>query len=326
MALSQAWAVEGGTSPASVGRMIAWCATNGKTGVVRAPNLKVTALSVPGGGVNVAPGGALAANGFAAAIPTQTYAAVNDATVQVPIAPTGASGGRTDYLILKFINPLFDGSQMPADPATAPFCEFVTVLSITGLAYPFVPLAKIVIPASTGTITAAMITDLRKVANPSRDSEAFYLPATAQDPQQDLTSTATTGEIFPGTRLAMQTITIPEGATRIRIKCTMEGVQYPTGKNPFGRYWVEWGDTIGPSVKEIATDTWRFDSPGGNVMRTNWVMAAEQAIPVKYRGTTTAMWFKARYDSTGTNAAGVRLDAFGGAKWDVEYLERAQDA
>lgn len=323
MALTTAWAVDGSQAPASVGRMVAWCASNGATGIVQAGDLKVSALATPGGAVNIAPGGALMSDGYPSQAKGQTYATLNDATAQLTIPATGSGGGRTDYVILR-IDDWNETGQTPADPTTAPGCSFQRVSSISNLTYPFVALAKIAIPASTGTITGAMITDLRQVANPRTKDIVISAPGVASDQDQTLNVVGGTGEIFPAARIAMQTVDVPTWATRIQIMSTAVCINYAAGTNPYGDYWVEWGDTVGSSVKENVSDKYHFDSPGGSNMTISWPMATDQYVPAKYRGTTTSMWFKARYSASGM-AGSVKGTASSGMIWHIRFLEVADN-
>lgn len=327
MALSPAYAVDGGKIPASMLRMTLWASTSGASGIVTPSDLRVTALPTPGGAVNVAPGGALMANRFTGAAAAQSYAAANDATTQVTIPATGASGGRTDYLILRINDWHFDGSQEPADPLTSLYCSFARVSSITNLTYPFVALAQITIPPNTGAITSAMIKDLRQVANPREQTVIRPITAVASDTAMDLISALPSGEIFPGhgyDTIGPQVIDVPSWATKVQIQCVWLGVYYP-GTNPFGRYWVEWGPSTGANTRQISTDTFRFDAPNTGASRAVWIAAAEQSVPSSLRGTSQTFVPKARYDSD-SGHRGVKMDYMSGMVWTVRFLEVADDS
>ncbi|WFR66645.1 hypothetical protein P9139_18145 [Curtobacterium flaccumfaciens] len=76
-------------------------------------------------------------------------------------------------------------------------------------------IARVAQPASNGTITAAMITDLRQVANPRRDRQ-LNAHSQVQAEAETLTSTTQAGEVFPNTTNDF-TVRIPEWATRMLI-------------------------------------------------------------------------------------------------------------
>lgn len=169
------WAVEGGQTSADVGRLLAWHATSGFVGVAKPTDLVVKALSVPGGSVRVMPG-ACTVPVKALGKTNQTYIGANPSEDVIAIPATGSGGGRSDLIVARVENPIAgEPWQPPADPITGQY--------IFTRRYPSVPagtthvvqvdpsasaltLARIDIPASTGTITDAMIHDLRGVANP----------------------------------------------------------------------------------------------------------------------------------------------------------------
>lgn len=202
------WFIGGGAehSPA-VARMLAYSATNGATGVNAVGDLKVTALPTPGASVRIAPGGACMVNLYPGG-GQQSYVVRNASATDVAVSATGSSGGATRYLILRIDDPEFGGA-VPANVKTGPYVRAVLVTSITNLAYPFVPLAKITQPANTATITQAMITDLREVANPRSYRRLFLAPVTTA---KDLTSA--TMVAWPGPTASVD---IPSWATYANI-------------------------------------------------------------------------------------------------------------
>lgn len=173
------WFVGGGAqhSP-EVARLLAYAATGGAEGVVAPTDLKVTALDVPAGAVRVLPGAGMVLN-RAAGGGQQTYAARLPVADEVEIAATGSASGRSDLIVAQIEDPFMPGEpwQAPADPAVGPYV-FTRVI-------PNVPagttrlqdapgfegrsaltLARVDLPPSTGTVTAAMITDLRGLVAP----------------------------------------------------------------------------------------------------------------------------------------------------------------
>ncbi len=260
--------------------MLAWAATNGSNGVVQATDLAVTALPVPDGAVNVAPGGALMVNRFGGRAQAQTYVTANDATIQVAIPPT-SNTARTDYLILRVDDWHFDSSQQPDNPLDATYCSLQRVTSLTGIAYPYVPLAKITIPASTGTITPAMISDLRQVANP-RTKRVLRPKALIWTETETLQNTTAQGEYWPN-KGGTQDVFIPEWATRVKIRADWLSIAMPAG-DVQGRVWVSFGDWDGKSWGK-ACQEFAFDNvQATNGSRQNFTVVDEMSIPASLRG------------------------------------------
>ena len=316
MALTPAYAVDGGRVPAQMLRMMAWAATGGGNGIVRPGDLKVTALATPGGSVNIGAGGALAVTRYSGASGAQTYAAYNDATAALAIPATGSGAGRTDYIILRVDDWHFDGSQAPADPLAALYCSFQRVSALP-TTYPYVPLAKITIPASTGTITNAMITDLRVMARPRRQRVLLATPTIASGTE---TLSSTSREYFPN-QGGQKLVDIPDWATRVAIRADWIQVVMAAG-NVQGAVWVGFGDWDGTKF-EVETQTFGFDNvQAANASRATVTAADELVIPAKYRGrsnVTFQMWAR----RNGTGNVGLKIDQWSGACLDLEFKEVA---
>lgn len=318
MTFLPAFAVDGGRIPAQMLRMVAWVATSGATGIVSPNDLRVQALPTPAGSVNILPGGAIIATKFTNSSQTQSYAVANDAAVSFDITATGSGSGRTDYLIVRIDDPQYAG-QVPSNPLDALYCRPVVVSSIDNLTYPFVPLAKIVLPASTATVTNAMITDLRKVANPRTLDVLRPIPVITGDTGLVLNN-KTTGEWFPNNP-GPQAIDIPTWATRAQIECEWLFVQH-TGGNENGKCWVEYGPFVSGSRMERSTQQFAWDAGGNDeTRRTNWKVADDVYIPANYRGTTQSFVPEASRSSVSVGT--TQMDAYSGMCMRVRFLEVA---
>lgn len=161
-------------------RLLAYQAFNGNEGILGPDDLKVTAQAVPGGSVQVAPG-ACAIRIKNAALTYQAYAGRNPSIdTPVNIAPTGGAV-RSDMIIVRVEDPNNSGEgwSVPSDRTVGPYIFTRVVSGVSSSAktladagiptHNAIPLARIDIPVSTSAITNAMITDLRKVANPRRE-------------------------------------------------------------------------------------------------------------------------------------------------------------
>lgn len=307
MALLPAYAVDGGRVPAQMLRMVAWAATNGANGVVQAEDLKVVPLATPGGAVQIMPGGALLTMRFPGTSQQQTYAVVNDAATTLTIPATGSGSGRTDYVIVRIDDPNF-GGQTPPDPLTALYCEFARVTSVTNLPYPHVVLARIDIPASTGTITAGMITDMRKVAIPRRERMQRFANASGT---QDVTSS--TFIDWP-TQANIQ-VEIPSWATKALVRADVLEALHTGNANTDGEFVLMLGS------QPAYTDARRYDEVwSGSTARVDEPIAAAFNIPASMRGTTANLRIRARR----LNGSGyLRADAYTQVIYDIEFLEEA---
>ena len=223
------WFVGGGAqhSP-EVARALAFASTRGAEGVAGVGDLKVSAQSVPNGTVGVAPGGGLLLNRYAGGT-GQTYSLRNATTTNVTVTPTGSSSGRTDLVIARVLDPQYEGAA-PTDPTNFQYA-YPTIIqgvpsgtqtaSELSLGYPAVALAKITLPASTGTVTSGMITDLRKVAQPRRDrAMVTVFPST---PQTMPTSSYGNWPVPTGQR---PVVSVPVWATRLDVVAHVSGVKF----------------------------------------------------------------------------------------------------
>lgn len=233
------WFIGGGAqhSP-EIARLLAYAATSAAEGVVEPGDLKVSALSVPGASVNIAPGAALIrsrATGGA----QQTYVARNPIQDSVSIAATSGSK-RSDLIVAQIEDPFMAGEpwQDPADPTVGPYV-FTRVIpnvpagtkSLQGIsAYSgrsAIVLARVDVPASTAAITSAMITDLRSVAQPKNRQEAWV----AVGPAGYGNTFATADGVWKTLATVTTSAQIPEWATRGLVRLSVSGL---------GVYGGEW--------------------------------------------------------------------------------------
>jgi hypothetical protein len=226
------WFVGGGAqhSPETA-RLLAFAATRGNEGIVGVGDLKVQAQAVPNGTVRVSSGAGNALNRYAGG-GQQTYVLRNASQTDVPITPTGSSGGRTDMVIARVLDPQYEG-QAPADPVNFQYAFPTVIQGVSAsaktakelnLGYPAIALARIAMPASTATVTAAMITDLRKVANPRRERAMVTI-----FPTTTVAIPTSAYSAWPITAAQRPIVPVPEWATRLDIVAHMSGVKYTKG-------------------------------------------------------------------------------------------------
>lgn len=334
MALENApWAVDGAKHSAAVARTLAYASTSGAEGIVEPADLHVRATQTPSGSVRVAPGGIAilnrAPNGG-----QQTYTARNVSETLVEVQPTGSGGGRTDYVWAHIIDPEY-GGQFPENPQTAQYF-FLTASAAQPEGNGWYRLARIDIPASTATITQAMITDLREVAIPRREEVVFGRPRVLGDGHAGTALTvrhANGGEYFPGGDGSPNQFRVPVPAwcNRVMIDADWMGVRYQAARSVYGNYWVEFGDEYRdrtwPNNRqwEFATQIFAFNSPdSGDASRDNWRLMDGLVMPSKLRGKRVTFAFKASLSAS--SDTGVSMDQLGGLGMRILFAQTAERA
>lgn len=300
------WFVGGGAqhSP-EVARLLAFAATGGAEGVVNVSDLKVVPLSVPGTAVEALPGAALVRNRGAGG-DSQTYVARNVTATQVEIAATGSSGGRSDLVVVQVEDPNVAGEpwQPPADPAAGPYV-FVRVIpnvpagttrlqDVPGYeGRSAVTLARVDLPASTGTVTAAMIKDLRRLARPRREQVLRVVTP----PSNRKVQVNTNWHNWPTTANEFLNVDVPEWATQMQVQTIISGIG--ARNNTYGDLRTMIGSVafVGAWDSTVTTtsDPFQFMT----------MMAGSATIPTAMRGTSVGIGMDAKAGSTGQNAANM---------------------
>lgn len=315
------WAVgNGAAASVEVARLLAHVAFNGNEGVLGAGDLAVTALTTPGGSVQIAPGACAVLNRS----PGQTYQAYAGratSTTQVTVPATGSSAGRTDLLVARVEDPSVDATwPIPADPTTGPyfFPRLITnvaagtkTVTELNLGYSAIPLARLTIPANTSAITQAMITDLRTIANPRRDRRIYTV-----NPATTITlSSASIADWF-----GSWSIPIPTWATRAVILVNLGGVRH-------ARLSTTVNGTANGQVRAalgtVFTQTSNYDvetSSNNIVSRFTFSGGDTVSIPSNLRGTTQTL--RIQGNKLAGNVA-VYADSATFASVDIEFQESA---
>ncbi|AYN58498.1 minor tail protein [Arthrobacter phage Liebe] len=289
------WFVGGGAehSP-EVARLLAYAAVGGAEGLVNPEDLKVSPLAVPGGGVRVAPGAALIRN-RAAGGDDQTYVARLPDTDTVTIAATGSGAGRTDLIVAQIEDPYMAGEpwQEPTDPKIGPYVytrvipnvpagtkRLQDVAGYSGRSA--ITLARVTLPASTGTVTAAMITDLRDLARPRTERRMTTVyPSGARTAGNKLPTTSYAP--WPLTSAQRPLVEVPSWATKIDIVVHISGTLFmksgSTSDSVAGVRTV-FGSTTPAENGILIQDV--EDADG----RYHYTVIGSHAIPASMRGTS----------------------------------------
>lgn len=333
------WFVGGGAqhSP-DVARTLAFAAVSGNEGIIHAGSMGVTQLDVPGTQVQVAPGACAIKKINTGIGSTQMYIARAPEATAVDIAATGSSGGRSDLIVARVEDPFIAGSpyQPPADVTAGPyvFPRVISGVPAGTQRLQDVPghendsaltLARVDVPASTGTITNAMIIDLRQMAIPisQRIIRTYSLPTSTSE-QLTATSAAPDGGAYWPSALqtAWDPIWVPDWATIAVITMTWAGVLFGPG-NTWGDVWVQFGATSSQGGA-VYTNATRFDAPknSGNT-RYTVVVADTVKIPVEFRGNKRHFYPKGTIQAGSAGDAGARPVLMDGSAMilDIEFQE-----
>ncbi|MEW2402123.1 hypothetical protein [Streptomyces sp. NPDC046862] len=305
-------AVTGGEHTAQMFRMMIKDLARGNQGITESSDLKVTALSTPGAGVQIADGSGVIAGKVSTV--QGHYSVYNIGTDTVDVGSTGGTG-RSDMIVLRVEDPEYEGTRDPSDCA---YFQVITNVSSSATSapsgYSAIPLARIDIPSSTATITNSMIVDLRKVANPRRERTLY--PYYAADPLVEISGTSETWQTFPSPTLA--SIPIPVWAASAKVVYTISGLRYADGN-----VWANFRFLLGSYE---AAQWVGIDDNQGTSARRGTVQMVETidlttTTGAAMRGTTQS--FKSRMRTRSANAGKVGVDATTTFNVDIEFTEGA---
>ena len=307
------WAIDGVEVPASVARMLAYVAGGGAEGIVEPGGLKVLPLAVPGASIRVTPGAAMVANRYPGG-GQQSYPIFEQVQQTVPIAATGSGGPRTDLVIARVRDPEFPGGGTPG--VTFEVIQGVDAGAgaayVQALSYPALALARVTLPASTATVTEAMITDLRSLARPRSERVVQYEQVSPIN--QDLTATGTFAR-YPNTEPYFR---VPTWATHMFVQFRLLGVAVITGAVE-GWARVEFGPAGQPTTQQGASRYFDYDNPTGGVSRVDLEVGAHFAIPAGDRGQMRILRMAAYKGGPGA----LRTHNGTQAVIDVQFYEQA---
>lgn len=318
---SAPWAVNGAQTTAALARLATYAFGGGRGGIVKPGDLKVSALGVPGNGLQIAAGGAIVLNRYQAT-PREAYTVSNPSTHTVLAADMPPSTPALSYYLVCVVvgDPEFSQTGHPfmpssIDPEDAPTYQYVRPVIVPcnsdtvtfdqlGLNYPAYALARLAIPASTTTITNAMITDLRELSK-ARESRVV-LAGTPTTGQQ-----ATSGGFVNTWNSYKPSVAIPVWATRVTVTVTIS--QVAAVNAVVGQLRAKLGTITSSNATYDFNDT-------GNAIRTTIVFTLADADVTALAGTTQQL----SIESMRTSGDGF-LETRTGSQviYDVQFSERA---
>ncbi|MFF4409794.1 hypothetical protein [Streptomyces sp. NPDC001404] len=310
MTLAQAPLLTNGASHSAQSfRMMIRDLCRGSEGITEGDDLQVAPLTVPAGAVQIGDGSGVI-RGRAA--PWQGhYTAYNIGSSQVPIAPTGAAP-RSDLVCLRVQDPEYEGNR---NPATDPVVFFDVIPGVPGgtrsvpPGYSAIALARVDLPANTGTVTAAMINDLRRIANPRRQR---YLNTAFPDHDSWQNPTDTNWHNWPNE--ARWNLAVPPWARNVKIVTTIAGFRMARA-NVIGSMQHAFGATNPIEGNDTDID----DDQGTGGRRVTVVIADDFGIRPAMRGTTQPLYLQTMLRRTYSGDVGV--DGSTSIVCDVEFNE-----
>lgn len=333
------WAIgNGAENSVELARAGIYSATSGATGITEPGDFIVKAMPTPGAAVRVYKGGGVIKSTYPGVF-GQSYAVQEQSYTDFPVTATGSSGGATKYVYVLIKDAQYSG-QNPPSVEDGPYNDYAVTTTLPANV-PYLLLAKIVQPASTATITGAMITDMRTIANPRKDHSIFARPRIREDDGTQMSlkgrylngSKTYWGELFPGGLGVpnQATFHIPEWATIMVLDARWLGIRVNGGQNSWGRYWIEYGDEGRDHgwdqgrQYEFATQQFGFDTVGtGSRYTTEWSLMDVVAVPKKLRGKDVTFAFKAGLHPD-ASTDGIFMDANGGLAIRADYAQQRED-
>lgn len=355
------WFIGGGVAhPPVVVRRDTYASMGGAEGVVEPADMRVIPYATPGAGIRVTVGSTYAKSRYPGAV-NEMYMGAVVSTESLAIPANNTSSVRRDLIAMVIKDPYVAGTTWPdpaaniSDPDAAEqardAADYAVIMRIPSVPanttklqdvpgysnYTGYALARVEIPASTGTITSGMIKDLRKVARPRRSEVVFARPRIGTDDGPNMylnAATSTGGEYFPGGGGDPNqfTVDVPEWATRMVIDASWMSVIGIRNKDPYGNYWIEygteWRDKTWPGNKhyEFGTQSFGFNYPMTSDEKvTDWRLMDEVSVPAKLRGKRVTFVFKAGLRKE-MNQQAVWMNSNGGLGCRITFAQAAIDA
>ena len=297
-----AYAVDGNPESGNFLRLMQLTATNGAQGVTSHLDCIVGPTTPTAtAGIVIQPGAVLI-NGVETAYQGSYFGYNLGTDTTLTLAATGGTA-RSDMVIARVEDPTFTGSPWGAPAAGQIIWPRVLsnvspgAVTVPG-GYSAIPLARIDMPASTSTVQASYIHDLRQVANPQRLLQVIGAsgPGSAAN-----WTVGTTGVLWPPT--ANWQIAIPAWATVMQLNWEINDALWQSGNarglvNPFFGTSVTAPVLAMPQVLvsiPSASGPWRHSIAGGYSI----------TIPASLRGTTQTLQFKQVTDGVQTGIMAV---------------------
>lgn len=316
------WMVAGGEHSAEVGRLLAHAATAGGEGIVGVADCRVTESAIPDGNIHITPGAVGVLNQFAGG-GQQSYLLRNVGDEVEAVTPQGSSGSRYDLVCVIVEDPQYPGQPDPVSIVDGPYLRTVIYEDVpantrrlaqvdanqSGYA-----LARILMPASTGTVTQGNITDLRDLLIPRVVQYKRMLNVDSGTQTLGADAIRPTGAEWP--------IFVPDWARFVQLEASWSGLLAYDGGADGGTATGNGSVVLGSLV--TASALWAANAVGpGRVTREQHMAADEIAVPLAMRGTSQDL--EAHLSKTGGTGMTVKCEAGTTVVVTATFYEKAGD-
>lgn len=302
----------GAVTQAETFRLVGYLAARTE-GVVTTGDCAVLPLAVPAAAVQVMPGGVAVLNRAADPVDggQQMYVCRNPEAETVALTPTSSGAGRTDLVAVVVRDPQYPGQPLPASIPDGPYVKTVvyegvdvgtTTLADVDPDQAGYALALVTRPASTGTVLASHITDLRTIPNARVGgvTRIINLPN-----QSDAVLSGTAWRNFPAA--ASWTVNVPAWAVKVHLELYAAGVRV-TNDNTAAGQWTGRARVILGDVVGVATEL-NPGIPSARADTFSYLTGGEYDVPKAMRGKPAVLRSQATRD---TSASSVRVaEGFG---------------
>ena len=244
-------------------RRALYASTNGAGGVTRPLDLRVTTIGNGGNGVTVNGGSAVIPSNYPGGL-GESYTFTNTGSQNVSVRST-TTAPRSDMIIARIDDPQMAGQSATAQDGY----QYARLDVIEGVAsgateiqtdYPAIPLARIDLPVNANLVLKNMIHDVRRVANPLRETQIVTV-----NPGGDNTHGvrfAPKGALYRA--VASTVVQVPTWATKVVVEANMNGVR-------FGLY----SGILVAGVCVFATDNWNNGNIARQYLSENGILTQE---------------------------------------------------
>jgi hypothetical protein len=321
------WAIDGARTPAALARLATRAAVK-ESGIINPGDLKVLQLAVPGDGVRISAGGGAIENRYVSNS-GQTY--IVEATAEEILGAddnfsgiVGNGATQSHLICLTVGDPQYSTSGHPwfteamktslaSDPEAAADFQYVrpwviknvpsTTQRVEDLSspptFPCYALARVDVPAGSGSITTAMIKDLRKVVN--RREQMDQISVATPDADVLSVSAAYTYETWPDA--SSSSVYVPPWATAVYVTAFINGFKQASDATIDAPVRVAMRKSDNTFVTAIQQSVYYAESgaylPKGTDKVVN--MAGKMSIPAAQRGTTCKFSTEATLANTSMN-------------------------
>lgn len=332
------YVINGAAHSAALFRRQAQRPASDQAGVSRPGDLRVSPLNVPADGFRVAVGGASIPSRYPGR-ERESYGVENaDTEITVTgVVGTGSQATRRDAIIVEVLDPNYTAiTHEDAAPlnytqvrvvqnvatSARTIADIATLDGVTGYVLAFIEW-----PASTGTITASMISDARSL---SRPQEKTVVRGINLSTTQTVTATSafpSGGQTFPAEAEAdgELDILIPDFAVEMTVLQSWNQVVYPGKGNAYGDMWLQIGSTNDPT--NIKTDATRWSADDSTIADRGTVAhSVTLRVPENLRGRRVRFYPRANRvfpTGTGSNDKSIYADTKSGWQMTVVFREVA---